>query len=329
MNKRKNMRKYNIPIFIPHEGCPHDCLFCNQRKITGIESSVTPLDAKRQIAASLSTIKNGECDIEIAYFGGSFTGLDINLQREFLEAANSFLDPRISGIRMSTRPDYIDEEILKQCKDYGVTTIELGVQSTDDNVLLLNKRGHKFKDVIAAADLIKKYEISLGLQMMLGMYGSDEETDLKTCDDIISLNPDCTRIYPTLVLSGTDLEDLFNSGKYQPYTLDEAINISSLCLEKFRKNNINVIRIGLYSSDELREDGNIVAGPFHPAFGELCENQIHRRNIEEYITKNNLKDTTLTIPAPPRETSKIIGQNRSNKLYFKEKYNIDLKVTNT
>lgn len=318
------MRKYNIPIFIPHEGCPHDCLFCNQQKITGIDSSVSPDDAKRQIAEYLATIPKTECEIEIAYFGGSFTGLDISLQREFLKAAASFGDSRINGIRMSTRPDYISEEILDQCSEFGVTAIELGVQSTNDEVLMLNKRGHCFDDVVHAADMIKRYNIELGLQMMLGMYGSDTNTDLKTCNDIISLTPSCTRIYPTLVLSGTELESLYKSKKYMPYPIDTAAEIAAQCLEKFRENDIDVIRIGLYSSDELRSDGNIVAGPFHPAFGEIVENLIYRRKIEKTIIEKELRDTRLRIPAKPSEVSKIIGQKRCNKIYFKQKYNIDI-----
>lgn len=323
------MRKYNIPIFIPHEGCPHDCLFCNQRKITGIESSVSPEDAKREIAEYLSTIPNTNCKIEIAYFGGSFTGLDIGLQREFLAAAKSFDDPRIIGIRMSTRPDCISSEILNQCKEFGVTAIELGVQSTDDRVLILNRRGHKFQDVKSAAELIKNSGIELGLQMMLGMYGSTPETDIRTCEDIIALNPACTRIYPTLTLSGTGLHTLYLRGEYKPYTLETAVDTAAQCLMKFRAADINVIRIGLYSSDDLREPGNIVAGPFHPAFGELTENIIYRRKIEDEILRRGLKDCEYIISAAPNEVSKIIGQKRSNKTYFKEKYGIDLKVSDS
>lgn len=320
------MRKYNIPIFIPHEGCPHDCLFCNQRKITGVDSSVTPDDAKRQIEEYLSTIPNSDCEIEIAYFGGSFTGLEKGLQREFLEAAASFNDPRITGIRMSTRPDYINTEILDQCAEFGVTAIELGVQTTSDDVLQLNKRAHSFSDVKKASKLIQNYGISLGLQMMLGMYGSDPATDLKTCDGIISLSPSCTRIYPTLVLSGTELESLYNAGEYTPYTIETAAVVAAECLEKFRQNDIDVIRIGLYSSDDLRAEGNIVAGPFHPAFGEITENLLYRRRIEDKIIRQNIKNQTLEIPAAPSEVSKIIGQKRCNKLYFKQKYGVDIKV---
>lgn len=321
------MRKYNIPIFIPHEGCPHDCLFCSQRKITGVQTSVSPSGAKQQIKDYLATIPNNDCEIEIAYFGGSFTGLDIDLQREFLEAAASFNDPRIIGIRMSTRPDYITPEILEQCLEFGVTAIELGVQTTDDKILELNRRGHKFSDVVNAAELIKKHNIGLGLQMMLGLYGSNPDADLKTCRDIISLSPQSTRIYPTLVLSGTGLEALYKNGRYAPYDLDTAVEISAQCLEEFRAANVTVLRIGLYPSDDLRADGNIAAGPFHPAFGELTENAVYRRKIEADIIEKGLRNCLYQISAEPSEVSKIIGQKSCNKIYFKENYGIEIKVT--
>ncbi len=320
------MRKYNIPIFIPHEGCGYSCLFCNQRRITGVESTVTPEMAKSTVKEYLSTVKSGECEIEIAYFGGSFTGLSLRLQEEFFKAAMSFNDDRITGIRLSTRPDYISDEILKQCKAYGVTTIELGVQSASDDVLSKNRRGHTFADVKTAAGMIKNYDISLGLQMMVGMYGSDRELDLMTCRSIIDLKPSCTRIYPTLVLRGTPLEKLYRDGGYTPYSIDEAVEVSKECLIAFRENDIDVIRIGLYSGEDLREVGNIVAGPFHSAFGELVENAIYRDKIEAEIIKNGIRNTDYIINAAPSEVSKIIGQKRSNKIYFSEKYGVNIKV---
>ena len=322
------MRKYNIPIFIPHEGCGHDCVFCNQRKITGIQSSVSPDKAKEEIAQYLSTIKSEDCQIEIAYFGGSFTGLDMVLQREFLEAASGFKDERIIGIRMSTRPDYINKEILEQCVEFGVKTIELGVQSASNRVLELNRRGHVFEDVIRAAEMIKSFGIELGLQMMLGMYGSDPETDIETCRKIIELEPKCTRIYPTLVLSGTALESLYIRGEYIPYTLETAVSTAKRCLLMFRKAGVEVIRIGLYPGEDLRSEGNIVAGPFHSAFGELVENAVYKDKIEEEIIQKRLRDCDYEIIAPSSETSKIIGQKKCNKEYFFKKYGVRIKVKN-
>lgn len=326
MNKNKSIRKYNIPIFIPHEGCPHDCAFCNQRKITGVESSVSPERVTLDIQNYLSTIKSENCDIEIAFFGGSFTGLSLELQRQFFEAASIIEDYRIKGIRLSTRPDYINKEVLEQCLKYGVSTIELGVQSSDDCVLNLNHRGHTFLDVVKSARLIKESGIDLGLQMMLGMYGSNPQKDIKTCTDILALEPNCTRIYPTLVLSGTELEGYYNSGKYQPYDIETAVMTAKECIKRFRKNKVDIIRIGLYSSDDLRTDGNIIAGPFHPAFGELAENRIYRDEIEELFISQNIRDCVYIITTSPSEVSKIIGQNKCNKIFFKEKYGVDLKV---
>ena len=323
-SSRLKKRKYNIPLFIPHEGCGHDCVFCNQRKITGQQTSVTPEQARADIAEYLSTIKNPDCHIEIAYFGGSFTGLDIDLQRRFFEAAASFKDERIQGIRLSTRPDYINERVLKQCVEFGVKTIELGVQSASDEVLEKNRRGHTFEQAEKAAEMIKSAGIDLGLQMMVGMYGSDRATDIETCEKIIALKPVCTRIYPTLVLKNTYLEELYNAGKYMPYTLEHAIEVSEICLSKFRENNIDVIRVGLYPGDDLRSEGNIVAGPFHSAFGELVENRIYRNKIESEIIKHCLRDCDYEISAAPSETSKIIGQKGCNREYFKQKYGVRL-----
>lgn len=326
MTRKTALRKYNIPIFIPHEGCPHDCTFCNQRKITGIESSVSPEGVVYDIHDYLSTIKTQDCDIEIAFFGGSFTGLSLDLQEQFLKAAASVDDSRIKGIRISTRPDYIDETILEQCLRYGVKTIELGVQSSNNDVLELNHRGHVFKDVVKSAKLIHQSGIELGLQMMLGMYGSDPEKDIKTCNDIIDLQPKSTRIYPTLVLGGTELETFYNQGKYSPYDIETAVETAKECIIRFRENEIDIIRIGLYSSDDLRSDGNIISGPFHPAFGEMAENRIYRDEIEKEIISKNIKDCEYIVMAKPSETSKIIGQKKCNKIYFNEKYGVSLKV---
>ncbi|HIV85886.1 MAG TPA: radical SAM protein [Candidatus Monoglobus merdigallinarum] len=320
------MRKYNIPIFIPHEGCGHDCVFCSQKKITGVQSSVTPNMAYDRIKQYLDTAADEDAEIEIAYFGGSFTGLSLELQKQFLEAANSFDDSRITGIRLSTRPDYISGEVLELCGKNRVKTIELGVQSACDDVLCANRRGHKFSDVKRASVMIKDAGIDLGLQMMVGMYGSDKDKDIFTCEQIIALKPRCTRIYPTLVLSGTMLEELWRHGDYEPYSLDKAVEVSKQCLLLFRAHGIDVIRIGLYPGEDLRSDGNIAAGPFHSAFGELVENSIYRDKIEGEIIAAGLRDCVYEIEAPPSEVSKIIGQRGCNKKYFSEKYGVRLRV---
>ena len=319
------MRKYNLPIFIPHRGCPHDCVFCSQRKITGIETEVTPAQVREIIEDFLKTMKKDGSTAEIAFFGGSFTGLEHATQEEFLKTAAEFF-PKIDGIRISTRPDYIDREIIELLKKYGVTTVELGVQSSDEQVLQMNSRGHSFDSVKTASNLIKDAGIILGHQMMLGMYGSTPEKDMQTVKDIISLKPACVRIYPVVTIKGTALEDLYNCGRYQPYTVEQAAELAKQAVLRFRNAGIQVIRIGLHSSEELESDGNVVAGPYHPAFGELVDSLIFRDLIEEEIKKSLPNSKDFEYSCSPSEVSKIIGHKGMNKKYFYEKYGICLKV---
>ena len=319
------MRKYNIPIFIPHRGCPHDCAFCNQRKITGVDTEITPEIVEKQISEFLKTIDKGNSTAEIAFFGGSFTGLEPETQEDFLKVANKFLSD-ISGIRLSTRPDYINDDVVALLKKYNVTTVELGVQSSDDLVLQMNSRGHTFDDVIKASELIKNNGIALGHQMMLGMYGSNPQKDMKTVADIVGLEPVCVRIYPVVILKGTALEDLYNDGLYIPYSIMEAAELAKDALCIFEKNGIDVIRIGLHSSEELESDGNIIAGPYHQAFGELVESIVFREKIEAEVKKQKLTDGEFLYRCKKNETSKVIGHKKMNKDYFKGKYNINLRI---
>lgn len=319
------MRKYNLPIFIPHRGCPHDCVFCSQRKITGIDTEVTPAQVRNMIEDFLKTIKKESSTAEIAFFGGSFTGLEYDTQEEFLKTAAEFF-PQINGIRLSTRPDYIDEKIINLLKKYGVTTVELGVQSSDELVLQMNSRGHSFESVETASKLIKDAGITLGHQMMLGMYGSTPEKDMQTVKDIISLKPACVRIYPVVTIKGTALEDLYNSGRYQPYTVEQAAELAKQAVIEFGKVGIEVIRVGLHSSEELESDGNVVAGPYHPAFGELVDSLIYRDKIEAEIKKSSPDSKTFEYNCDPPEVSKVVGHKGMNKKYFFEKYGILLKV---
>lgn len=319
------MRKYNLPVFIPHRGCPHDCVFCSQRKITGIDTEITPAQVREMIEDFLKTVKKDSSTAEVAFFGGSFTGLEYATQEEFLKTAAEFF-PQIDGIRLSTRPDYIDENIIDLLKKYGVTTVELGVQSSDEQVLQMNSRGHGFDSVKAASRLIKDAGITLGHQMMLGMYGSTPEKDMQTVKDIISLEPICVRIYPVVTIKGTALEDLYNSGRYQPYTVEQAAELAKQAVLEFRNAGIEVIRIGLHSSEELESEGNVVAGPYHPAFGELVDSLIYRDLIEEEIKKSSPTGKDFEYNCAPSEISKVVGHKGMNKKYFYEKYGIFLKV---
>lgn len=316
-------KRYNIPIFIPHEGCPNDCVFCNQKKITGLETSVTPSMAAQVIEKHLDFLPD-DAVIEAAFFGGSFTGLSLEKQEAFLQTAAAY-HGRIAGIRMSTRPDYISDDVLVLAKRYGVTMIELGLQSADDRVLQLNGRGHGFVDTKLAVEKIRAYGIGVGLQMMLGMYGSTPEKDMQTATCVIGLSPDCVRIYPTVVLKDTRLEALYRSGEYTPYTLEQAVGITADILQCMRNLKIPVIRMGLHASEELQSTGDLVAGPFHPAFGELVESRLWRRKIEKEILEKGITKGELIIAVRPDEVSKVVGHRKINRQYFYEKYGIILR----
>lgn len=318
------MRNYNIPIFIPHEGCPHDCVFCNQRKITGSDTSFSKEEIIKTIEEHLATLPEENSFIEAAFFGGSFTGISAEKQEEFLSVAYEYIkNGRIHGIRVSTRPDYISAEILERLVGYGVTTIELGVQSMDDEVLTLSNRGHSSSDVVAAVSLIRRYPISLGLQMMTGLVGDTDEKAIKTAEKIIELKPDFVRIYPTLVLKGTHLESLYNSGAYKPQALVEAVNLCKRLMLMFKQNNIGVIRVSLVTTDEISPDGSVVAGPFHPSFRELCEGEIYFDRMSAILSKQPATEFFVN----PKEISKAVGNRRCNIKRIKEKYGVNIKIT--
>ncbi|MDU5021156.1 MAG: radical SAM protein, partial [Clostridiales bacterium] len=239
------MKKRIIPIFVPHRGCPHDCIFCNQKKITGVSTDITSDDVRNIIEEYLKTIDK-DASVEVAFFGGSFTAIDIDIQRNLLSVAKEYVDKNIiDDIRMSTRPDCINDEILTMLKEYKVSIIELGVQSLDDKVLIDSVRGHSDKDVFESAKLIKKYGINLGLQMMIGLPSDTEEKCIYTAKKFIDLKPDCVRVYPTLVVKETGLEKLLQENKYNPFSLEESIDIVKKVLVLFYINNVNVIRVGL------------------------------------------------------------------------------------
>ena len=244
---------------------------------------------------------------EIAFFGGSFTAIDSQYMLELLTATKPFTDI-FMGIRISTRPDCIDKEILNLLKEYGVTSIELGAQSMDNSVLELNNRGHKAEDVVKASRLIKEFGFSLGLQMMTGLYGSDFDKDIKTAESFIELKPDTVRIYPTVIMKNTDLADFYNSGKFVPYTLDESVELCSKLILMFEREGINIIRLGLHYSDSLINDS--LGENYHPAFKELCESKIFYNSFLEQTA--NLPSKKLDIFINQRSLSKFLGQKKSN-----------------
>ena len=317
------MKTYNIPIFVPHRGCPYDCVFCNQKRITGSQKSVTAADVRKTIETYLMTLPKNNARIEAAFFGGSFTGIPIEEQTGLLSAAYEYVkDGRIDGIRLSTRPDYISAEILDNLQKYGVTTIELGVQSMDDEILLKSNRGHKSSDVINAVKLIRNYPFALGLQMMTGLPGDTKIKSLRTADAIIALKPDMVRIYPTLTIRDTKLEEMYRDGSYTPETLAEAAELCAELVLKFEAADITVIRVGLQSTDEISESGeSVVAGPVHSAFGELVENEIYYGLILDAMGG---KDGVIYVN--PREMSKAVGNKRRNIIRIKNETGRDIKI---
>ena len=258
-----------IPVFVPHRGCPHQCSFCNQKHITGHSGDVTPDTAESTIKKYLTTIDSEKNHVEIAFYGGSFTAVEEDLQCGLLAFAKKYKDSgSVHGIRLSTRPDCISEEILDRLLSYGVTDIELGVQSMSDSVLSANRRGHTAADVVSAVSLIRKYPFKLGLQMMVGLISDSKEACIYTAEKIAELKPDFVRIYPTLVFKDTPMADMYLNGEFTPLTVDEAVDICRDLVKIFNKNNIKIIRLGLLVTDDEAKD-SLLAGPYHPSFRNL------------------------------------------------------------
>ena len=279
---------YIIPIFVPHEGCPHDCVFCNQNSITGSSAKVNAQYVKTTVEEYLKTIPSDNRVLEVSFFGGTFTAINIEKQNELLAVAKHYKDLGIINyIRLSTRPDYISEDILINLKNCSVDIIELGVQSLDSEVLYKSARGHTVQDVEKASILIKSFGFVLGHQIMLGLPGDTFEKDIKTANEVIRLAPDICRIYPSLVIKHTPMELMYNKGVYKPYTLDEAIFISKILYGMLASRNINIIRVGLQPTEEINEGGEIIAGPFHPAFMALSSVSVVGNSLRLKLKKLN------------------------------------------
>ncbi len=310
------MSHSNISIFVPHVGCPHKCAFCDQRTITGKQDIPRADDVRRICTMAMEQISEPK-DTEIAFFGGSFTAIPKNHMLELLEAAKPFIGGSgFKGIRCSTRPDCIDDSVLKLLKEYGVTAIELGAQSMSDKVLEANERGHTAADVENAARLIRSYGIELGLQMMIGLYKSDISDERQTVSKINALRPDTVRIYPVVILEHTRLAELFRSGEYQPFDFETAVSLSAEAMQIFHESGIRVIKCGLHASEFVEQD--MVGGFYHPAFRELCEGRIYRSLIETVIESLDdiQKDSGLTFAVRRGCISKAVGHKRENVRYF-------------
>ncbi|EEU13009.1 radical SAM protein [Anaerococcus vaginalis] len=321
-------KEYIIPIFIPFLGCPHDCAFCNQVKITNYKDNINKENTIRQINQYLSYFPKNENLKEIAFFGGSFTGLDEKVMISYLEIALNYKKKGIiDRIRLSTRPDYINNSILDILKKYEVDVIELGIQSLDNEILNANERGHSKEDSIRASKLIKDYGFKLGHQIMPGLYKDSFDKAIKTGLESIKMNPDMVRIYPTLVIKDTKLEKLYKERLYKPLSLDEAIEISSRLYMIYSYKKIPVIRIGLQPTENINEKKDVVAGPFHPSIRQLVETNIHKIYLEELINKYRLKNK-IKIHISNREISIIAGNKKANKNYFYKKYGLIINFEN-
>jgi len=303
------MKHANIAFFVPMAGCPHRCSFCDQTPITGGAKVPTPQEVDDTLAEAEKRLAGRAADTEIAFFGGSFTMIPRPQMEALLSPASEYVRRGVfAGIRLSTRPDAIDDGILSLLRDYGVTSIELGAQSSDDAVLEKNRRGHSFADTVRAGEMIKRAGFSLGLQMMTGLYGATPETDTKTARDFIALSPETMRIYPALVLEHTELARLWREGVYSPQTLEEAVELVSGLLPMFEGAGIRVIKVGLHAERSL--EGALLAGPYHPAFRELCESRILREKVDAMLLGEPAGPYRLLCPG--NMISKLAGQHREN-----------------
>ncbi len=315
------MKKHrNIPIFVPHLGCPNTCVFCNQRKISGHEKADFS-SVEREIEEALSTVPTGT-DVQIAYFGGSFTGIEREDMIYLLETAKKFIDAgRAESIRLSTRPDYIDDEILDILARYGAKTIELGIQSMSDDVLRMSGRGHTAEQTERACKLITERGFELVGQMMTGLPGASLETELYTAARICEMGAVGARIYPTVVFCDTELHRMMERGEYKSRDMEQVISEGAEVLAVFERNGVNVIRIGLQSS-ELLTSGKDIASPYHEATGELIWSRFYRNNAEKTLEKEHTKGKTATIYVARGAVSKMIGQKRENEIYLKKRFSL-------
>jgi len=310
-------KHFNIPLFIPELACPFQCIYCNQRKISGQLVVPSAEEITTKIDKHLETISEKNSEVEVAFFGGNFTGLKIDEQVEYLEVVQPYVQKgKISGIRLSTRPDYINEEALNILKNYNVKTIELGAQSMDDEVLKLSKRGHTAVDTENTSKLILEAGFSLGLQMMIGLPGDTLDKAIYTAKKIVELGANNTRIYPCLVIKGTKLEEMYRSGKYKPLSLDEAVLWSKELLKIFESSGVDVIKMGLHPSEGLLSGEELIAGPFHQSFRELVLTEIWWDLLEPLLKREESK---FDIYVPKGQINYAVGYNAQNKKRFKDK----------
>ena len=324
----KKARENIIPVFVPHYGCPNNCVFCNQNRISGAEEPATP-DGVVQTVTEAKKLLPSDVIPQLAFYGGSFTAIPEKDQIALLSVAKSFLDAGdISSIRLSTRPDAIDDEVIKRLKHYGVSTVEIGAQSMNDEVLKLSGRGHTAEDVVNAAEMIKESGLKLILQMMTGLPGDSTERSLETAEKIISLSPDGVRIYPTVIVKDTMLYDNYLSGRYKEHTVEDAVELCAKMLPLFENAGIPVIRLGLNPTDDL-SGGDAVGGAYHPALGEMVKSRI-LRNEAETLLAGIPEGCDCVLGVSSSRLSQMIGQHHCNEVYLKNLFKMhSIKIKST
>ena len=318
------MKKTNISIFIPHVGCPHLCSFCDQKSISGAQKAPSAKEVADLLEKQAESLYERNIEAEIAFFGGSFTAIPRDYMTELLETASRAVKqfPAYTGIRCSTRPDCIDEEITGILKHFEVTAVELGAQSMSDEVLKANERGHSADDVRKASELIKSAGIELGLQMMTGLYKDTPERSLETCREFIKIKPKTVRIYPTVILENTRLGELYKSGEYESFSFEETVELCAKMLKLFEENDISVIRMGLHASREVEE--KMLGGVYHPSFREIVESRMFYNSLTELVKP--LGKGKYTVFTDKRNISKVVGQKRENiRRLYEKGYDIRIK----
>ncbi|HIS45616.1 MAG TPA: radical SAM protein [Candidatus Scatomorpha merdigallinarum] len=311
-------RESIIPVFVPHLGCPNDCVFCNQRRISGSVTPATPQDVVEAIERA-KTLTGPETRRQLAFYGGSFTAIPVSEQEALLDAAGPYLESGdIVSLRLSTRPDAIDAATLKRLKAYGVETIELGAQSMSERVLALSGRGHTAQDVEDASAQVKAAGFKLILQMMTGLPGADDESDVESARRIAVLKPDGVRVYPTVIVRDTALFDIWKAGRYKEHTVEDAVRVCAKILPIFEEAHIPVIRLGLNPTEDL-SGGDAVGGAYHPALGELVKSRIMREKAEALL-EGALPGSEAVLRVNPRLMSQLVGQHGANRAYLTERF---------
>jgi histone acetyltransferase (RNA polymerase elongator complex component) len=313
-----------IPIFIMHRGCPHRCIFCNVMKTAGTHPESLSEEAFCDtVHRHLETTKEKPDRIQIAFYGGNFTGMEKDEQIRFLEYARPFIDKGlVNSIRISTRPDCLNPDCLDILEAFDVTTVEIGAQSMADEVLVLANRGHSSTDVKNAVKMLKEWGFETGIHLMVGLPGDSPATFGCTVGQVIALQPDTVRIHPTIVFSETELERAYLNGTYIPLTLAEAIDICKIALRRFKEAGIPIIRLGLQTTREMEAPGSIIAGPYHPAFRSLVEESVYFDMVSSVLSMEHVKNKAVTFILSPKDVSTFRGQRNRNLKGIKERFEL-------